>query len=298
MANQFLRLEEAPEAAFKTARKILRPLVKFLIARGITYPALVKLLKAIYVEVAVNEFPLEEKGATDSRVSMLTGVHRAEVKRLVEQIDHIEELVPPTVSIGAQIAARWISDSVYQDRRGNPLPLSRYASDGGELSFESLVACISKDIRARSILDEWLRLGVVEVDGEKRVCLKTKAFVPRTGGEEKNFYFTQNLHDHIAVSVNNLLEESPPLLERSVYYNKLTSASIETLQKLSTEVGMRAVQEINRMAIELDRLDSRRPDAEYRMNFGIYFYHSPNHDTSLNKAVVSEKKVGRIRSKK
>ena len=298
MAKKLPGLGESPAAAFKAARKILRPLVKYLIARGITYPALVTLLKAIYVEVAVKEFPLQEKGATDSRVSMLTGVHRAEVKRLVEQIDHIDEITPPSVSMGAQIAARWISDPIYLDRAGNPKPLARYASDGGELSFEALVACISKDIRARSILDEWLRLEVVEVDEQSRVCLRTKAYVPKAGGEEKNFYFSQNLHDHIATSVNNLLEDAPPLLERSVYYNKLTSASIETLQKLSTEVGARAIQDINRLAIQLDRLDDSHPYAKYRMNFGVYFYHSPNQDAIAKKTVESDTPPESTRRKK
>jgi hypothetical protein len=63
-------------------RRLLRPLVKLLTAQGLTYPMLADLLKQIYVDVAVREFALGEAAPTDSRVSLLTGVHRKDVKRL------------------------------------------------------------------------------------------------------------------------------------------------------------------------------------------------------------------------
>jgi hypothetical protein len=280
MSKKTARLETLPEYGFRAIKRILRPLVKFMIAQGITYPAASKTLKALFVDVARAEFPLEERRETDSRISMLTGIHRAEVKRLMLDNDAQNGDAPPAVSLGAQLAARWISDSDYVDKQGNPLPLARHAGDGGELSFEALVASIRTDIRSRPLLDEWLRLGVVELDEQDRVHLKAKAFVPARGFKEKAFYFSQNLHDHAAVSVTNMLDQAGPLLERSVYYNKLTPASVETLAKLSSELGMRAIQEVNRLALQLDRLDSNRPDADQRINFGIFFYTGPNDDVA------------------
>lgn len=271
-------LEVSPDIAYRAIRRILRPLVKFMIAQGITFPALSQLLKALFVEVAVTEFPLEERRHTDSRVSMLTGIHRAEIKRLTSEDRGTIDEAPPTVSLGAQLVARWISDRDYLDRHGNPKPLARHASDGGELSFEALVASIRTDIRSRPLLDEWLRLGVVEIDEHDRVHLKAKAFVPTKGFAEKAFYFSQNLHDHVAVNVANMLDSDASMLERSVYYNRLTPASVETLAKLSADLGARTIQDINRLALELARLDSGRPNADQRINFGLFFYTSPNGD--------------------
>lgn len=48
---------------------------------------------------------------------------------------------------------------------------------------------MSKDIRARSVLDEWLRLGIAHLDDQDRVRLNAEAFVPARGFEEKAFYF-------------------------------------------------------------------------------------------------------------
>ncbi len=132
MNKKTVGLETSLEVSFRALKKIFRPIVKYMIAQGISFPAVSQLLKSLYVEVANEEFPLADRRATDSRVSILTGIHRGEVKRLTEEnVAHIEE-VPAALSLGAQVVARWISDSTYLDAKKNPLPLARHASDGGK----------------------------------------------------------------------------------------------------------------------------------------------------------------------
>ena len=62
--------------------RLLRPLVRLLIRSGITFPVATELLRELYVNVAENDFGLPDKEQTDSRVSLLTGIHRKEVRRL------------------------------------------------------------------------------------------------------------------------------------------------------------------------------------------------------------------------
>ena len=62
--------------------RLLRPLVRLLIKSGVTFPALCDLLRELYVNVAEYDFALPDKSQTDSRVSLLTGIHRKEVRRL------------------------------------------------------------------------------------------------------------------------------------------------------------------------------------------------------------------------
>ena len=62
--------------------RLLRPLVRLFIRCGLTFPALSDLLRELYVNVAEYDFALSGKEQTDSRVSLLTGIHRKEVRRL------------------------------------------------------------------------------------------------------------------------------------------------------------------------------------------------------------------------
>ncbi len=277
MTDQSPRLGAPSNIVIQAIRDVLRPLVRFMLAQGLTYTILVDLLKSIYVEVALNEFKLEKKRQTDSRISLLTGVHRKDVKRLSEMIE-ADAPPPENVTLGAQLVAKWVGQAPYVDTQGRPIPLARGAKDGGERSFEALVASVSKDIRSRAILDEWMRLGVVHMDNNDCVCLDTEAFVPKQGFEEKAYYFQHNLHDHIAASVHNMLELGPPFAERSVYYDTLTKASVAELVSLGEALGMQALQTVNRRALILETKDAKNPDANQRINFGIYLYHAKQHD--------------------
>ncbi|MEM6421722.1 MAG: DUF6502 family protein, partial [Pseudomonadota bacterium] len=72
----------AGDAMMRVLSGMLRPLVRILIARGVTLPALIRLLKSVYVGVAEEDFRIDGKPVTDSRVSVITGVHRRDVRAI------------------------------------------------------------------------------------------------------------------------------------------------------------------------------------------------------------------------
>ncbi len=263
----------APSPVFVVAlRRVLRPLVKLMLARGVTYPYVADLLKALFVEVADTDFRIDRKPPTDSRVSLVSGVHRKEVSRLRQEMASDVEIVPSVVSLGAQLVAVWVGTPQYLDDNNQPLALARFASDGGALSFEALVASINSDIRSRVVLDEWLRLGLVRYDEQRRVCLNVQAFIPAEGFDEKAFYFGHNLHDHAAAAAHNLMGAGPPFFERSVYYDALSESSVAALATLSAQVGMKALLELNKSAIACEKTDAADTTPRQRMTFGVYFY--------------------------
>lgn len=265
-----------PSPAFVLAlRRVLRPLVRLMLARGVTLPYLTELLKALMVEVADKEFRIGAKAPTDSRVSLVTGVHRKDVSRLRQAMDSSAEIVPSVVSLGAQLVAVWLGSPRYLDEEGRPKPLPRFVSEGGELSFEGLVASVNSDIRSRVVLDEWRRLGVVHFDDERRVCLNAAAFVPAAGFDEKAFYLGHNLHDHAAAAAHNLLGGQPAFLERSVHYDALSPGSIQLLARQSEEFGMKALLALNKSALVAEQKDTDDTTPRQRMTFGIYFYAEP-----------------------
>jgi len=268
-ARNAARPPEPPSALRRALQAVLRPLVRLLVEQGVPFYELAELLKGVYVDVALHDFPLDGKGQTDSRVTLLTGVHRKDVKRLRNAPRESGD-PPKSVTLGALLVARWTGTAAYLDAEGRPRPLPRKATRGP--SFEKLVASVSKDIRPRAVLDEWLRLGVAHLDSDDRVCLNAEAFVPSRGFDEKAYYFGRNLHDHVAAAAHNLAGRKPAFLERSVYYPGLSKESVAELAKLAARAGMEALQAVNRRALELRRRDAGGEEADQRMNFGVYFY--------------------------
>jgi hypothetical protein len=262
----------AAPALVRALQYLLRPLVRLLLLNHVTYPVFCNLLKGIYVEMGVGEFSSGEQRLSDSRLSLLTGIHRKDIKRLRAEPAQ-EYRPPPSVSLGARLVAQWTGAGPFLDENGRPLVLARLEGSSGAPSFADLVSSVSTDIRPRSVLDEWLRLGIVEIEDDQRVRLRVEAFVPEKGFDEKSHYFGRNLHDHIAAAAHNLEARGLPMLERSVYYDRLSPESVQELADLSERLGMEALQKVNRRAMRLQKKDASGRAARLRMNFGIYFFH-------------------------
>ena len=277
MSTQQIPTDELPQAVNAAIRRLLRPLVRLLLSHGVTFQMFGEIVKSVYVKVAEEEFKLENKEQTDSRVSLLTGIHRREVNRLRnEPADQIS--LSQSASMSALLITIWSGHAEYLDEQGLPIPLPRLASKVGGQSFESLVQSVSKDFRSRVVLDEWLRQGVVTIDEDDRVHLIVDAFAQPQDMGEKIYYFGQNIHDHLAATAHNLNGGMPPFLERCVFYDKLSADSVQELDKYSRTVGMRALHSYNKRAAELQKRDQALPDTVYRTNFGVYnFSEKDNH---------------------
>ncbi len=271
MTTTSISANESHPAVMAAIRRLLRPLIRLLLARGVSFQAFCDLAKSAYVKVADEEFRLDSKAQTDSRISLLTGIHRREVSRLRnEPVTEIS--LSQHASRSALLLTIWSGHPEYQDAQGLPLPLPRLSGKDGGPTFESMVQSVSKDFRARVVLDEWLRQGIVRLDEEDRVHLSADAFVLPQDAEEKLYYFGQNIHDHLAATAHNLAGDGAPFLERCVFYDKLTPASAQALSEYSRTVGMRALHAVNKRAAELQRRDHGHADALHRTNFGVYYF--------------------------
>ena len=263
-----------PEALLDAIDKILRKLVGLLLEFRIAFPQVAEMLKQAYVGVAEKDFTLDNKPQTDARLSLLTGIHRKDIKRLRNQ-DVEKEEAPEVVSTGVRLVARWISESKYQSPEGAPLALP-LKSKAPEPSFESLVQDVLKqDIRPRVILDEWLSLGVVSMSADKIITLNNRAYIPSKGLEEKAFFLGLNLADHLAAITQNLLEQDQAFFERCTYYDGLSDASIEELGGIAKQRSMETLIELNELALSLKTKDMAKKENKHRINIGLFVYHEP-----------------------
>jgi len=263
----------------RVLRSLLRPLAKVMIAHGITASAMYRMLKEVLVEVAVRDFPIEGRPPTDSRVSMLTGVHRKDVRAIRADGTPDGAAERRKVSALASVVGRWLADPETCDADGAPRDLPRRAEEGP--SFEALARSVSTDIRPRTVLDELMRQGLVAEDPATGLLrLDAGAFVGPADAAQRVHFFSQNVGDHIAAATENLLAEpdAPPFLERAVFYNRLTPDSVDALEAEAREMGADLLVRLNRSAFERQRADMARADATERFRFGVFFYRAPEGD--------------------
>ncbi|HHS99738.1 MAG TPA: hypothetical protein ENK73_02680 [Thiomicrospira sp.] len=258
----------------KALTKILKPLVRLLIHQNITYVGLLNMLKKTYVEVAEESFSIEGKRMTDSRISLLTGVHRGEVKHIRTEVLNQPSEKELKAGLSAQLMSIWTGHQAYLNENNEPQALYRCAQDGSP-SFEKLVLSVSKDKHPRSILDDWLHQGLVKLvveDNKEFVILTEKGYVPEADFEEKLFFAGKNIGDHLAVVAHNLENQTPSMFDRAVYYQHLSEASIKTIEEASKEKMIAALTELNQLASQLQMQDKQAEDAFHCMHVGAYFH--------------------------
>lgn len=252
---------------------VLRPLVRVMIARGLTAPLLYRLLKEVYVEVAERDFRIDGERPTDSRISILTGVHRKDVRSFREAATGGTASHPPRANALASVVGRWLARPDLTDAAGKPLVLPRQSETGP--SFDGLVASVSKDIRARTVLDELLRQGLVTLSGDgERVSLDAEAVLGPADAEQRLHFFAQNLGDHAAAAGDNLLSEDTGerRLERAVFYNRLTPEAVDALEAEARAGATALLRSLNAAAHARQSEALDRHDAIERFRFGVYFY--------------------------
>jgi Family of unknown function (DUF6502) len=269
-----------PGALLAACHRLLRPLARLMIRGGVTLPVLNDMLRTLFVDVAANDILTEPKARSDSRISLVTGIHRKEIRRL-RDLRPEQARTPPVVTISSQIIARWLAIEPFADPAGRPRPLPRGNEPGARRpSFDTLVQSVTSDIRSRVVLDDWLSKGIVGTDDADHIVLNVDAFIPKPGADEQLFYFTRNLHDHIAAAAANIAAtETAPFLDRSVHYDGLTEEQASELEAFAREEAIRVLLEVNRRAAAMVEGNPASATDGRRVNFGVYVFSEPEDPT-------------------
>jgi hypothetical protein len=273
--NNALGPQQADEILL-AVREILSPIVRLLVASGIDYTRLAAELKPIFIEQACNEIARMGNRETDSAISLLSGVHRKDVR--VWRESGLGDTIAREIPMSIQVYARWIQDRTYLDRRRKPRPLPRI---GPEPSFESLARSITQDIHPYTILTDLIRLGIVELgeeDGQELVIPNPQGFVPPPGSQELIQLMRANLSDHLQSVVSNLLENEKRL-EQSVFAEGITVESVAKLSTLARDIWADMQREMIDQASLLYEKDKDHPEAHYRVRFGVYFWDADQSST-------------------
>ena len=282
-----------PALAAQALALLLKPLARLMIDHGLQLPDILELLKKSLVDEAGNGYGQPEKASTDTRIAVLTGVHRKDVKRL-RDATQTADLSSPTASLAALVVARWISNPHYLNADQTPRLLARTPKRGkpGEPDFTQLVADISRDVGGKAVLDELHRLGVVSVQEDGYVSLKAAAFVPKEGLSESFHFLANNLHDHLASAVHNLAPDrtTSPMLEQSAFSANLTDEQARQLHDRARQLWGHTLQQFLQTATVAEQRSQHNNGPKHRIRFGVYF-----HDTVQDSPPVS---AGKVRHKR
>lgn len=255
--------------ALREATALMQPIAQWLLRNGVPYGAFADLLKTVFVDAARQELQQGGSKATHSALSVLSGVHRKDVRSLAEP-DPADAPSQRSISLASQVFTRWLTDARYRDRSGKPKSLAR---SGPGVTFESLARDISNDIHPRTVLEALIRLGLVTFE-DPMVVPAAQAFVPSRELGEMTALFAANAADHLAAAVHNLGSDTPKFLEQSIFATGLSEGSVESLHQVARKAWTQAFEAMMNEGRQCIAADGDVPDS-FRMRFGVYYYSEP-----------------------
>ncbi len=248
---------------------MFKPLVRLLIAQGVTHAEFSETAKEVYVEVALRHFEAEGK-VNRSRVAILTGLTRKEVKNVIDRTVEAG-YQERTYSRPERVLTGWYSDPRYQGPYGIPLELP-YESTEDEPSFVGLVKQYSGDMAPRQMLNQLLEAGsVVEVEGRLKAVRRifkhstlSASLIKRLGEVGYRVFSTA------AKNIDKQMEGSG-YFDRMVFADDgCTSKQIEEFDDFIKPRGQEFLEEID--VWFSSRKDEQKP-SDGRKETGLYMVH-------------------------
>ena len=256
-----------PHHVLGAVLRVMAPLARWMVRSGIGYTEFAAALKPVFLEEARKESQRSGGKTSDSALSLLSGLHRKDIRKIAIDAQHADPVAAAPVSskpsLPSQVVTRWLARGLE-----NCLPLT------GDHSFESLARSVSVDVHPRSIQDELLRLGVATVhDG--CIELHRRAFIADPVAQESQLLLADGAADHLSAGVHNLTSgESRQCLEQAVFADGLSLESVRQLEQLATRLWQESLARMVEAAVPMCEHDEPR-GGDQRLRLGMYCYAEP-----------------------
>jgi len=199
---------------------VLRKIVRLLVGT-ISYPALVEILKSVYVEEGRKKLLRHGSRPTRSALALITGMDTRVVSSVLAK-DCDTTIQPQQISPEFTLIDLWSSDSFFTDAEtGEPATLP---VEGKGRTFQGLVLkAIGRNITVKTVLDRLLKSKTIEIlyGDIQEVRLLSKEFTPITSDIAKltdiTFLEASRVMSAGIHNMNSIPEERVPQQGRWTY---------------------------------------------------------------------------------
>ncbi len=226
---------------------VLRPIVKILLRYGIGYNAFAEAVKTAFVDVGSTEFGIRGRPTNISRVAVMTGLTRKEVRRLRTKIEGGENLISVRTTPITEIITRWHSENDFLDSNGRPLSLP-FA--GESKSFSNLVKEFGGDVPPGAMRTELKRMGLVEEVGDGFLAVKSRAMVPADSTDNLMSCLVHGVYPLLATTARN----TEPDLVPGAGIAQFTAYSLDVGDEDKARLRRISYDRLSELAVSFDDL--------------------------------------------
>lgn len=208
--------EKIKQQVLSAFQLVFRPIVKILLRYGISFSEFAETAKLAFVDVSSSEFGIRGRPTNISRVAVMTGLTRKEVRRLRNKLDNDDDGVEVKSTPIAKVLTCWHSEKDFLDEDGRPAALP-FA--GEKKSFSELVKRFGGDVPPGAMRTELKRVGSVEEDPDGRLRVVRRILVP----DDKTDYLVTALVHSVYALLSSVESNANP---KGTYIPQFTTHSL------------------------------------------------------------------------
>jgi hypothetical protein len=284
--------ESIKQTLLRAYRVLMGPLVRILLRQGISYAEFSEVVKAVYVEVALKDFKVAGRRTTRTRLAVVTGLTRKEVKRVIDEALKEKYESKTKYNRLGRVLVGWHTDTDFTGPYGMPLELQYETNNPGEPTFSELVRRHSGDMSPRSILDELIRVGAVRETDAGWFRVLRREYIPEALGQH-NFERTGVVVRNFVNTVDyNMTKPAPGKgrFERNVMADDgIRAVDLPKFDRYVRDRCQSLLEEIDNWLTGLPKPDPKAGDEVVHTGIGVYHYMSDQADNrSFKRVLVDE----------
>lgn len=258
----------------------LRPLARALLRAGIGHREFNEISKSAFVDVATKDYGLRGRPTNISRVAVMTGLTRKEVRRLRNKGAAGDETeVARTTPMGV-VLHRWYTESEFLSASGEPKVLQ---FDKGPNSFSDLVRRYGGDIPPGAMRTELKRINAV-VEGEDGSLRAIKRNVSRKEVHERLIDgLSIVIYPAILALAHNTNADSPDStwIMRTAATSRVRDRDMPRVRRIGSDRLVEFVESIDDLFAAYETLHDDDPvgSSDTSIGIGVFYFEEDKKDS-------------------
>ena len=255
------------------SRNALKPLFRIFLRSGISYKDFTEVAKSLFVEISTDEYGLRGRKTNISRVAIMTGLTRKEVKKIREDgWDKMrEDKISNKLSPASAVLHFWHTDPEYLDEKGKPVAL---AYDNGDPCFLTLAKAYGGDVPSGALFKELIRADAVESDGNKFYPVK-RHFVAVEVDDILIWALRNSIRHYLSTVEFNTRpgqQPGPKRIDRRVFVT-VPKSKLKKVRELAREKLQKYTEDLDDELSHYETGDSLSADKNSKIvGAGFYFF--------------------------
>jgi len=260
----------------------LKPLARALLRAGIGHREFNEISKSAFVDVSTKDYGLRGRPTNISRVAVMTGLTRKEVRRLRDKSAAGEESFVVRSTPMSIILHRWYTDGEFLSESGEPLDLN---FEGEGASFSTLVQKHGGDIPPGAMRTELKRINAVEeTTGGKLKVLKRNVSSLGVHDRLVNALVNQ-VHPAALAAAHNVWrdDDAGAWIQRSVTTSNIRRSDLNRVKRISSDRLVEFTDSVDDLFAAYETLYESDSEEEKTVSIGVgvFYFEEDKSDSDI-----------------